>query len=69
MEPPDLFTGCIDPGFRDRAPKVVEHPELGTIWDVEGIGYPSVELMGGAGRSIEEIELNARFPGSSSSVI
>ncbi len=61
VEPPDLFTECIDPRFRDRAPRVALHPELGAIWEVEGIGYPSVELMGGAGRSIEEIELHARF--------
>jgi len=61
VEPADLFVECIDPAFRDRAPRVVEHPELGSIWEVEGIGYPSVELMGGAGRSIEEIDLHARF--------
>jgi len=61
VEPPDLFVRCIDPAFRDRAPRVVEHPELGAIWEVEGIGYPSVELMGGAGRSIEEMDLRARF--------
>ncbi|NRA00002.1 MAG: amidohydrolase [Myxococcales bacterium] len=61
VEPPDLFVETIEPAFRDRAPRVVEHPELGTIWEVEGLGYPSVELMGGAGRSIEEMELSARF--------
>ena len=61
VEPPDLFVKSIDPKFRDRAPKVIEDPELGMIWDVEGIGYPSVELMGGAGKSIEEVELSARF--------
>jgi predicted TIM-barrel fold metal-dependent hydrolase len=31
------------------------------IWEVEGLGYPSVELMGGAGRKLEEIELSADF--------
>ena len=61
VEPPDLFVACIDPAFRARAPKVVEHPELGSIWEVEGIGYPSVELMGGAGRTLEEMDLRARF--------
>ena len=61
VEPPNLFVESIDPKFRDRAPRVVEHPELGSIWEVEGLGYPSVELMGGAGRSIDEMELNARF--------
>ncbi|MBW2425082.1 MAG: amidohydrolase [Deltaproteobacteria bacterium] len=61
VEPPDLFVETIDPKFRERAPRVVEHPELGMIWDVEGLGYPSVELMGGAGRKLEEIELSADF--------
>ena len=61
VEPPDLFVESIEPAFRERAPRVVEHPELGTIWQVEGLGFPSVELMGGAGRSIEEMELAARF--------
>lgn len=61
VEPPDLFTECIDPKFRDRAPRVIEDPELGMVWDVEGVTYPSVELMGGAGKSLEELELSARF--------
>ena len=61
VEPADLFVEMIEPRFRDRAPRVIEDPEFGTIWDVEGLGFPSVELMGGAGRSIEEIELEARF--------
>jgi predicted TIM-barrel fold metal-dependent hydrolase len=61
VEPPDLFTEYIEPKFRDRAPRVIEDPELGSIWDVEGLGFPSVELMAGAGRSMEEMELEARF--------
>jgi len=61
VEPPDLFTEYIDPAFRDRAPKVIEDPDFGSIWDVEGLGYPSVELMAGAGRSIEEMGTRARF--------
>jgi predicted TIM-barrel fold metal-dependent hydrolase len=61
VEPPDLFVEYIDPKFRDRAPRVIEDPKLGTIWDVEGLGYPSVELMGGAGRSVDEMGLEARF--------
>ena len=61
VEPPDLFTEYIEPRFRDRAPHVIEDPEFGTIWEVEGLGYPSVELMAGAGRSIEEIGPRARF--------
>jgi predicted TIM-barrel fold metal-dependent hydrolase len=28
---------------------------------VEGIGYPSVELMAGAGKTLDELELSARF--------
>jgi len=61
VEPPDLFVKTIDPAFRERAPRVIEDPELGTRWEVEGIGYPSVELMGGAGKSLEELELAAHF--------
>jgi predicted TIM-barrel fold metal-dependent hydrolase len=61
VEPPDLFTQYIDPAFRDRAPRVIEDPDFGSIWDVEGLGYPSVELMAGAGRSIEEMGTRARF--------
>jgi predicted TIM-barrel fold metal-dependent hydrolase len=61
VEPPDLFVETIDPAFRERAPKVIEDPELGAIWDVEGLGYPSVELMGGAGKTMDEIALEARF--------
>jgi predicted TIM-barrel fold metal-dependent hydrolase len=61
VEPPDLFTRTIERKFRDRAPRVIEDPELGSIWEVEGLGFPSVELMAGAGRSLEEIELDARF--------
>jgi predicted TIM-barrel fold metal-dependent hydrolase len=61
VEPPDLYVERIDRRYRDRAPRVVEDPELGTIWEVEGLGFPSVELMGGAGRTLEEIELAARF--------
>ena len=61
VEPPDLFVASIDPQFRDRAPRVVDHAELGSIWQVEGLGYPSVELMGGAGRSIDDMDLDARF--------
>lgn len=61
VEPPDLFVETIEPRFRDRAPRVIEDPEFGSIWDVEGLGYPSVELMAGAGRSIDEIGAQARF--------
>jgi predicted TIM-barrel fold metal-dependent hydrolase len=61
VEPADLFVETIDPKFRDRAPKVIEDPEFGSIWEVEGLGFPSVELMGGAGRTLAEIELEARF--------
>jgi len=61
VEPPDLFTQSIDPKFRDRAPRVIEDPALGAIWDVEGLGFPSVELMGGAGKKLSEIESAARF--------
>ena len=61
VEPPDLFVESIDPKFRDRAPRVVEDPEFGSIWQVEGLGYPSVELMAGAGRDYDEIGLEARF--------
>ena len=32
VEPPDLFTESIEPKFRDRAPRVIEHPEFGAIW-------------------------------------
>ena len=61
VEPPDLFIESIEPSFRDRAPRVVEHPEFGSIWEVEGLGYPSVELMAGAGKRFDEIGSDARF--------
>ena len=61
MEPPEAFEGRMPAPRTSRAPRVIEDPELGSIWDVEGLGYPSVELMAGAGRSIEKMELEARF--------
>src|SRR5262245_19661981 len=61
VEPADAYVKYIDPKFRDRAPRVVTDPVLGEIWRTEELTFPNVELMAGAGKDREEVNLAGRY--------
>ncbi|HZS13270.1 MAG TPA: amidohydrolase family protein [Candidatus Dormibacteraeota bacterium] len=60
-EPGDLWTGYVEPRFRDRAPRIVEDPEKGDIWRAEGLNLPNIAAMGGAGRTSEQVAIKPKF--------
>ena len=62
-EPPNTYTDYIDPAFRDRAPKVIDHEKLGEVFVVEGMSRPlSLSTAAAAGKRPEDIKSSgARF--------
>ncbi len=57
-EPPDCYTAHIDPAYRDRAPRMVTHPDLGDQFLVEGMRPISMGLVAAAGKLPEEITVS-----------
>ncbi len=57
-EPPDCYTAHIDPAFRDRAPRMVTHPDHGDQFIVEGMRPISMGLVAAAGKLPEEITVS-----------
>jgi len=60
-EPGDLWTSYIEPRYRDRAPRIIEDPEKGDIWNAEGLNLPNIAAMGGAGKVTEEVAIKPKF--------
>jgi uncharacterized protein len=60
-EPPNLWTEYIEPGFRERAPRIVQDPVRGDIWKIEGLSLPNIAAMGGIGKTSEEMPLKVDF--------
>jgi uncharacterized protein len=55
-EPPNTYTDYIDPEYRDRAPKVIDHEKLGEVFVIEGMSRPmSLSTAAAAGKKPEEI--------------
>ena len=57
-EPPNCYIDHIDPAFRDRAPRMVTHPERGDQFVVEGMRPISMGLVAAAGKAAEEITVH-----------
>jgi predicted TIM-barrel fold metal-dependent hydrolase len=59
VEPPNCFLDHIDPAFRDRAPRMVDHPESGgEKYFVEGLPRPiGLNALAAAGKSPEDIKI------------
>ena len=60
-EPGDLWVNYIDPKYRDRAPRIIDHPVRGDIWQAEGLTLPNIAAFGGAGRTSEEVSTKPSF--------
>jgi uncharacterized protein len=57
-EPPDTYAPRIDPRFRDRAPRVVRHDQLGDVFVIDGMRNPlPLGLVAAAGKPAEEIRI------------
>jgi predicted TIM-barrel fold metal-dependent hydrolase len=57
-EPPDTYSRHIDPAFRDRAPRMERHPQLGDLFVVPGMKRPvPMGLVAAAGKPAEEIRI------------
>ena len=72
-EPPNTYIDNIDPAFRDRAPKMIDHEKLGDVFVIDGMSKPiSLSTAAAAGKRPEEIrsygskfeELHPRWLGS-----
>ena len=56
-EPPNTYTEHIDPAWRERAPKVIDHDRLGEVFVVEGMSRPlSLSTAAAAGKKPEDIK-------------
>ena len=62
-EPPNCYLDYIDPGYRDRAPKVVRGPAGGDVFVVDGLpGFIPMGIISAAGKNPKDIRLDeARF--------
>jgi predicted TIM-barrel fold metal-dependent hydrolase len=57
-EPPDTYLDRIDPAFRDRAPRMQRHEQLGDIFVIDGMKRPiPMGLVAAAGKPAEEIRI------------
>ena len=55
-EPPNTYIDNIDPAFRDRAPKMIDHEKLGDVFVIDGMSKPiSLSTAAAAGKRPEEI--------------
>ena len=39
-EPPNTYIDNIDPAYRDRAPKMIDHEKLGDVFVIDGMSKP-----------------------------
>ena len=62
-EPPDTYVARIDPRFRDRAPRLVRHEQLGDVFVIDGMKRPvPMGLVAAAGKPSESLStFGARF--------
>jgi predicted TIM-barrel fold metal-dependent hydrolase len=57
-EPPGTYVERIDPAFRERAPKLVRHEQLGDVFVVDGMKNPvPMGLVAAAGKPAREISV------------
>ena len=50
-EPPNTYIDNIDPAFRDRAPKMIDHEKLGDVFVIDGMSKPiSLATAAAAGK-------------------
>lgn len=57
-EPPNTYTDHIDPRWRDRAPRLERHPQLGDVFVIDGMSRPvPMGLVAAAGKPAEEIRI------------
>jgi len=55
-EPPDTYVARIDPRFRDRAPRLVRHEQLGDVFVIDGMKRPvPMGLVAAAGKPSESL--------------
>ena len=55
-EPPNTYIDYIDPAFRDRAPKMIDHEKLGDVFVIDGMSKPiSLATAAAAGKRPDEI--------------
>jgi predicted TIM-barrel fold metal-dependent hydrolase len=55
-EPPNTYVDHIDPAWRDRAPRMVRHEQLGDIFVVDGMKRPvPMGLVAAAGKPPEQL--------------
>jgi predicted TIM-barrel fold metal-dependent hydrolase len=58
-EPPDCYIDHIDPGFRDRAPRLQSIPGIGDAFVIEGMGRPvPMGLVAAAGKDPASITMD-----------
>jgi predicted TIM-barrel fold metal-dependent hydrolase len=57
-EPPNTYVDYIEPAWRDRAPRMQRHEQLGDIFVIDGINRPvPMGLVAAAGKPAEEIRI------------
>ncbi len=57
-EPPNTYLDYIDPSWKDRAPRLVEHEKLGAMFVIDGMERPvPMGLIAAAGKPAEEIRV------------
>ncbi len=55
-EPPNLYLDFIDPKFRDRAPHVINDPNRGEIYVIDGMSAPiPMSLVAAAGKDPKDL--------------
>ena len=55
-EPPDCYSARIDKKFKDRAPRMVNDPKRGDVFEIEGSAQRiPMSLVSAAGKSPEEL--------------
>ena len=60
-EPPHTYTDHISPAWRDRAPTMVHHEDLGDLFVAEGMRPIKLGLVAAAGQLPHEIKPGGRF--------
>ena len=56
-EPPNTYVDNIDPAYRDRAPKMIDHEKLGDVFVIDGMSKPiSLSTAAAAGKRPDEIK-------------
>ena len=58
-EPADTYTDHIEPGFKERAPRMVRTEKYGDVFVIDGMKQPvPMGLVAAAGKPVEEIRLH-----------